>query len=153
EGVRGTDLGKVLATLASRQDLSAYQAVVLLTDGGDEPVQAARLPSVPLYIAGIGTDPSTWNDLALANVEAPSAVEERTSFKIEADIIARRADSQFATGLRSVPVTLEEQIGNTRQVLGKETVDLTGGGRHVSFRVEPRKDAAERKLRLSVAGV
>ena len=48
-GIRGTDLGKVLASLSERPDISSYRAVVLLTDGGDEPVVSTRLPGVPLF--------------------------------------------------------------------------------------------------------
>jgi uncharacterized membrane protein len=153
KGVRGTDLGKVLAGLAQRGDLSAYQAVVLLTDGGDEPVHAARLPGVPLFVAGVGTDPSTWNDVALADVDAPAAVEERMPFEVTADVIARSADSEFAAGLKSVPVTLKEQVGPAWQAVASQTVDLRAARARVSFRVPSQKDVASRNFRLEVAPV
>jgi hypothetical protein len=153
KGVRGTDLGKVLAGLAQRADMSSYQAVVLLTDGGDEPVRAARLAGVPLFIAGVGTDPSTWNDVAVADVDVPAAVEEKTPFEVTADVIARRADAGFAATLKSVPVALREQVGEAWQPVAAERVDLDVSRARVSFRVPPRKDAASRKFLLAVAHV
>jgi hypothetical protein len=152
-GMRGTDLGKVLATLSGRPDLSAYQAVVLLTDGGDEPVRAARLPGVPLFIAGVGTDPSTWNDVALADVDAPAAVEEKTPFEVSADIVGRSAYGDFASSLASVRVTLREEVGTGWKTVGEETVDLRNGRAPVRFQLEPVKDAVSRRFRLAVAEV
>ena len=61
-GVRKTDLGRTVVSLSENQDLSDCKAVVLVTDGGDEIIRTERLPDVPIYIVGVGTDPATWDD-------------------------------------------------------------------------------------------
>ncbi len=155
--IRGTDLGKVLADLSGRPDVSAYRAIVLLTDGGDEPVQTANLPGVPLFIAGIGTDPSTWNDVALIDVDAPTSVEEKTSFDVSADVKAYRKDPQFAQAVQALPVTLKEYIDGQWQTIGEEKVDVSVNQARVKFHVESPEESrkvvagASRKFQLSVA--
>jgi len=155
EGIRGTDLGKVLASLSERPDMSAYRAVVLLTDGGDEPVLTARMPGVPLFIAGVGTDPSTWNDVALIDVDAPPSVEEKTSFEVVANIQAYKADRQFAQAVQTLPVALKEQIDGEWQTIGQEKVDVSVNQARVNFRVKPPSGGAaagsSRKFQVSVA--
>ena len=157
-GIRGTDLGKVLATLSERPDMSAYRAVVLLTDGGDEPVFTARLPGVPLFIAGIGTDPSTWNDVALIDVVAPASVEEKQYFEVVADVKAyKKKDSEFEKAVQALPVTLKEQIDGEWKVIAQEIVDLSVKQARVKFRVKPPdvsrnvNAGATRKFQLNVA--
>jgi len=150
KGIRGTDLGKVLAGL-STAEAAAYQAFILLTDGGDEPVRAARLPGKGLFITGFGTDPSTWNDLALVDVEAPTAIEEKTPFEVTADVIARSADGQFMSNLGAVAVQLEENKDDVWHSLGKQTLNLSPGRARVAFTAPPVDDVAIRKFRLRVA--
>jgi len=88
-GVRGTDLGGCLVALAERNDISGMLGVILLTDGGDEPVHPATLPAVPLTLIGIGTNPTNWNDIAITAVDVPAAAEKDTQFEIVADLVAR----------------------------------------------------------------
>ena len=95
-GTRSTDLGRTTVALSDTPDLADCKAVVLVTDGGDEVIRTERLPEVPMYIAGVGTDPSTWNDLEITNTNIPEEVELKTPFKISADIVVHSASGSFA---------------------------------------------------------
>jgi len=118
EEVRQTDLGKCLLTIADKPDMSNYMSVLLLTDGGDEAVQNVKLPEVPVYIAGIGSDPETWNDIAIVRVEAPEVVEEQSDFEVTADVVARCASYAFATAAERVNVRVEEKDGPRQAISG-----------------------------------
>ncbi|MEI8314862.1 MAG: glutamine amidotransferase [Verrucomicrobiota bacterium] len=124
-GLRATDLGGCLVALAERNDISGTLGVVLLTDGGAEPVRPATLPPVPLTIIGIGTNPTNWNDIAIATVDAPATVEKDTQFEIAADLVAR--------GTLNRPVTVKlEHAGKT---LTTQVVDLSHRRARVKFPV------------------
>jgi len=124
-GVRGTDLGGCLVALAERNDISGTLGVVLLTDGGDEPVHPATLPAVPLTVIGIGTNPTNWNDIAIAAVDFPAAAEKDTQFEIVADLAARGNLN------RTVTVRLEH-AGKT---IATQGVDLSRRRARVKFPV------------------
>jgi len=126
-GVRETDLGGCLLALAERGDLSSYLGVALLTDGGDEAIEPVALPKVPLSIVAIGTDPSTWNDVALAEVQCPQTAEKDVDFEILADLAARAGHGQgFAARLARVRVTLERETStNAWEKVSEQTVDLS----------------------------
>ena len=106
---RGTDIGTVMATLAEGEGMPGYTGVLLVTDGGDEPVLTARPPGPPVYIIGVGGDSSAWNDLALQNVDAPKVVEVQTPFELSADVRAFRADSDFASRTAIAELTVSEE--------------------------------------------
>ncbi len=126
-GLRGTDLGSCLLALSERADLGAYLGVVLLTDGGDEPLAATALPKVPLYVVGMGTDPSTWNDLAITDVQCPAEAEKDVDFEITADLQARVGHGQgFGQRAGQARVLLEHRTGtNTWEKLTEQTITLT----------------------------
>lgn len=133
--VRGTDLGGSLVALSDRKDISSYVGVVLLTDGGDETVDSAALPSVPLYIAGFGSDPAKWNDVGIVDVQAPASVEKDLEFEINVDLRAYRGgDAAFARGLIKVPVTLELEKDGKWVRMAEKTVDLLNRQARVNFK-------------------
>ena len=148
EGVRETDLGKCLVTMADKLDPTAlglrrpavgessYMGVILITDGGDEVVQDVRLPEVPVYITGVGSEPETWNDIAITAIEAPEVVEEQSDFEVAADIVVRSVSGDFAARAGQVKVRLEEKNANGWQVRAAEVVDLAGAGARAKFRVQ-----------------
>jgi uncharacterized membrane protein len=127
DAVRGTDLGGCLLTLAERGDISSYLGVVLLTDGGDEVVQSAALPKAPLYMVGVGAEPSTWNDLALSDVQCPPTAEKDVDFEITADIQAQAGHGQgFAQKVAQVRVLLERAAGsNAWEKVAEQNIDLS----------------------------
>ncbi len=129
----GTDLAAALAAAEERG--GACTAVVLLTDGGDEVPQPARLPRAPLAILGLGTDPTGWHDVAVAQVQAPSAVEKGVAFDVAAELIARgTGDPDFRRGLAAVPVALERRAPDGHwSRLEARVADLSAGRARVSF--------------------
>ncbi|MGA2750141.1 MAG: hypothetical protein ABSG59_15315 [Verrucomicrobiota bacterium] len=125
-GTRGTDMGGCLLALAERNDIASYLGVVLLTDGGDEAIDNPALPKIPLSIVGIGADPATWNDLALADAQAPALVEKDTDFDITADIQARAGHGGgFAQRISNVRVLLERAVAGGWQKASEQTVSLS----------------------------
>jgi uncharacterized membrane protein len=125
-GVRGTDLGGCLLALSERGDLASYLGVVLLTDGGDEVIEDPTLPKIPLSIVGIGTDPATWNDLAITDAQAPATAEKDSSFEISADIQARAGHGGgFRQAVARAHVLLEHATGGGWEKIGEASVDLS----------------------------
>jgi uncharacterized membrane protein len=111
--MRGTDLAGCLLALSERADLASYLGVVLLTDGGDEQIETTALPKAPLYIVGTGTDPSTWNDLAITDAQCPPEAEKDVDFEITADLRARAGHGLgFAEKAAHARVLLERATGS-----------------------------------------
>ena len=124
--LRGTDLGGCLLALSERGDLASYLAAVLLTDGGDEAIEDLTLPSIPLSIVGIGTDPATWNDLAITDVQAPATAEKDAAFEIVADVQARAGHGAgFRQAVAQSHVLLERATGGSWEKVTNAGVDLS----------------------------
>jgi uncharacterized membrane protein len=124
--LRGTDLGGCLLALSERGDLASYLGVVLLTDGGDEVIEDPVLPKIPLSVVGVGTDPATWNDLAVTDAQAPATAEKDSSFEISADIRARAGHGgNFRQPLARTQVLLERATGTGWEKVGGAAVDLS----------------------------
>lgn len=136
-GVAGTDLGGVLVALSERSALG----MVVLTDGGDEPIRAATLPATPLTVVGIGTHPSNWTDVAIAAVEAPATVEKDTQFEVVVDVVARGWSGQT-----------EVELERAGQVEARQVVDLTHRRARVKFAVTLTETGLQR-LRVRVLPV
>ena len=160
--VRETDLGKCLVTIADKPDPAAlglskpavggsnYMSVLLLTDGGDEVVQNVKMPEVPVYIAGVGSEPETWNDIAITRVEAPEVVEEQSDFEVTAEVIARCSSYAFATGAERVNVRVEEKDGQDWETRDSKLVDLAGARARVKFIVKSPSEMGTKKYRVRV---
>jgi len=150
EDIRETDLGKCLVTIADKPDTSKYMSVLLLTDGGDELVQNIKLPEVPVYIAGMGSEPETWNDIAITRVESPEVVEAQSDFEVTADIAARCASYSFATGAERVNVRVEEHNGEDWETRDSKFVDLADSRARVKFIVKSPSEMGMKKYRVRV---
>ena len=138
--IRGTDLGGTLVSLSDRKDISSYLGVLLLTDGGDETVDSAALPSVPLYVAGFGTDPTKWNDVGVTDVQVPASVEKDLEFEINVDLRAYRGGpADFARGLIKVPVKLELERDGRWERMAEKNVDLLNRQARVSFKASHKE--------------
>ncbi|MCX7591821.1 MAG: glutamine amidotransferase [Kiritimatiellae bacterium] len=148
-GLRGTDLGGCLLTLAEKTDLSPETSIVLLTDGGDEPVEAPTLPAAALHVVAMGTDPAGWNDIALSGLEHPASVEKGVDFEVQAEVTVRNpAEKQTTNMLR---VTLERREGETWRLVEEKKVRSSGRLLRVAFRTNC-PEAETYNFRLSVAG-
>lgn len=132
---RVTDLGACLMALSEQADIASALGVILLTDGGDTPTLNVRLPPVPLAIIGMGTDPATWNDIAVAEVQAPATAEENVEFEINADLLARLGgDKQFALRLSGIRAVLETESEGRWNKVAEQQVDLSRQRARISFR-------------------
>ncbi|HTV42409.1 MAG TPA: glutamine amidotransferase [Candidatus Sulfotelmatobacter sp.] len=153
-GLRGTDLGGCLLALSERNDMDSYLGVALLTDGGDEVLENPALPGAPLYIIGIGADPATWNDVAIAGLDCPPTAEKDVAFEIGADIQARAGHGgNFAQELTHVRVLLEHATGrNSWETIGNQTVDLSNLRRLVRLPVKCSEPGIQR-YRVSIVPV
>jgi uncharacterized membrane protein len=130
--LRGTDLGGCLLALSERGDLASYLGVVLLTDGGDEAIEEPTLPGVPLSIVGIGTDPATWNDLAITDAQAPATAEKDTDFEISADLVARTGHGGgFSQTVTHTHVLLEHATGTNWEKVADTNVNLATLSAHL----------------------
>ncbi len=162
EDIRETDLGKCLVTIADKPNPAAlglsksavggsnYMSVLLLTDGGDEVVQNVKMPEVPVYIAGVGSEPETWNDIAITRVEAPEVVEEQSDFEVTAEVVARCASYAFATGAERVNVRVEAKEGQDWETRDSKLVDLAGARARVKFNLKSPSEMGTKKYRVRV---
>lgn len=128
------DIPALFAGLAARASTSGAAAAVLVTDGGDETVRPAALP-VPLHVLAVGADPRAWNDVAIAEVEAPERIDAGTGFRVQARLVARAADAAFRHRLADVPISIEERIDGEWKRLRRKKVDLESGAADVEFEI------------------
>ena len=152
-GTRNTDLGRTVVSLSENPDLSDCKAVVLITDGGDEMIRSERLPGVPIYIVGVGTEPSTWDDLEISNADIPEEVELDTPFKISADIVVHSSSDKFAKKTADVAVQLEKRVAGEYQQLSALTVDPRKNNGRVEFELPAEETEGVYNYRLSVKDV
>jgi uncharacterized membrane protein len=132
--VRGTDLGGCLLALSERPDAAAYRGVILLTDGGDEPVESVPLPPAPVSIVGMGSDPATWNDVAIADLQFPTTAEKEVRFDVAVDLQAHARPGQaFAQQLAQVKVRLEHESSNSWHQVDLKTASLSDKRARVRF--------------------
>jgi uncharacterized membrane protein len=144
--VRGTDLGAMLLALGTRPDLADADGAILLTDGGDETVDLPDLPSVPFAIVGVGTPPDSWDDIGITSVTAPSSVEEKSQFDLEAGLVARGGTHD---NLSAIKVSLEEGHDKTWTEVQSQTVDLSSMHAAVIFHVQVNGAGTQRyRVRL-----
>jgi uncharacterized membrane protein len=152
-GTRNTDLGRTVVSLSEKPDLSDCKAVVLITDGGDEVIRSERLPGVPIYIAGVGTEPSTWDDLEISNTDIPEEVELDTPFKVSADIVVHSASDEFVEKTAEVEVSIEKRVAGQYEQLSAVTVDPRKNNGRVEFDLPAEEAGGVYNYRLSVKDV
>ncbi len=152
-GTRNTDLGRTVVSLSEEPGLSDCKAVVLVTDGGDEVIRSERLPGVPIYILGVGTDPSTWDDLEISNTDFPEEVELDTPFKVSADIVVHSTSDDFAKKTAEVDVWIEQEVAGQYQQLQSVTVDPRKNNGRVEFELPAEETEGVYNFRLSVKDV
>ena len=152
-GTRNTDLGRTVVSLSEEPGLSDCKAVVLVTDGGDEVIRSERLPGVPIYILGVGTDPSTWDDLEIGNTDIPEEVELDTPFKVSADIVVHSTSEAFVKNTAEVDAWIEKEVAGQYQKLQSVTVDPRKNNGRVEFELPAEETEGVYNFRLSVKDV
>ena len=148
--LRQTDLGTCLVTLASDPAIAGHVGVVILTDGGDEPVQNVRLPEMPVYVAGMGSDPDGWDDVAIAEVDAPSVVERESEFTVDVEVVVRRASGSFATGTTGAEIVLEESTAQGWVARESRRIDLQAARQRIEFAAKSPAEEGIRDYRVRV---
>jgi len=134
---RGTDLAAILMTLQKQSTYAGADALILVTDGGDEAVDIPKLPSLPLGILGMGTPSNTWNDIGIANVTAPAMIEEGSEFDIETEIHAYQGTLLHSkAALGALKVSLEQWKDKKWSEIQSNTVDLTSLRGATSFHLK-----------------
>ena len=151
--IRGTDLGKCLVAIASDADSSNYMAAVLLTDGGDELIQNPKLPQVPLYVTSVGTAADSWNDLSVAEIDAPKIVEQDSTFEVSADILARFASRDFSLKVPMVRVQLEQRQQDEWEVLESQFVRCDSGKTRAKFSLKSSPEPGTKEYRIRIEDV
>jgi len=147
--IRGTNLGKSLYSLSDEDDTIRRLGVVVLTDGGDESLQGLELPDCPVHIAGIGAEPDTWDDLAIASVEAPAVVEPESDFEVTAQVVLRSASGDLKRSIPTNQVKLQQRIEDRWQDLASKTVDLERLQSTVTFEATARSEGGPAFYRVS----
>lgn len=153
---RPTDLGRCLLSLAEMPQGSDCLGAVLLTDGGDEYLRNFCVPSLPVYIVGVGSPPETWNDLAIADLDAPSTVEELAEFTVTIDAAAHTAASaaaEFSRRVGSCRLELAEQTPSGWQPRDERTVDLSAGRARCEFQLTAPAEPGVRMYRVRLTGL
>ncbi len=133
-----TDIAAALLEFAGEYDSAAYNSIIMLTDGGDEPVRAAKLPMAPISIIGVGSSPSTWNDLSIAEVRAPRRAEAKVDFEVSVDIIVRSGESSpFFNNRSEVTVFLEQEVDDDWAPIDSRKQPMINRRARSIFRVNP----------------
>ena len=143
---RGTDLAAMFQALGTQANLADADGAIVLTDGGDETVDLANVPSMPLAIIGVGASPDSWNDIGIGAVTAPASVEEKSQFDLEADLYARPGTHENLSALK---VSLDEGRDNNWTEVQSQTVDLSSLHAAAAFHVQANGTGAQRyRVRL-----
>ncbi len=130
-GERPGDPAAVLRGLGAEPAVRGALATVVFTDGGDEPFTISAPPATPLSIIGIGTDPTTWRNLAILAVQAPATAEVHLATTITADVAIHLPAAHSQT--TSSPVQLEELVAGEWQARAQQIADLHAGRARVTF--------------------
>jgi uncharacterized membrane protein len=143
---RGTDVPAAFQALATQANLADADGVIVVTDGGDETVDVANLPSMPLAIVGVGASPDSWNDIGIGDVTVPATVEQKSQFDLEADLYARPGAHE---SLGAIKVSLEEGHDKTWTEVQSEPIDLSSMHAAAAFHVQANDAGAQRyRVRL-----
>jgi uncharacterized membrane protein len=133
---RGTDLPAMFLALENQANLADADGAVVVTDGGDETVELAGVPSLPLAIVGVGASPDSWNDIGIGTVTAPASVEEKSRFDLEADLYARPGTHE---NLGALKVSLDEGTDNNwTEVQSQTELTYANNSRIVNVQVQRR---------------
>lgn len=143
---RDTDLAAMFLALGSQANLADADGAIVVTDGGDETVELAGVPSLPLAIVGVGASPDSWNDIGIGAVTAPASVEEKSQFDLEADLYARPGTHENLSALK---VSLDEGHDKNWTEVQSETIDLSSLHAAAAFHVQANGTGAQRyRVRL-----
>jgi len=148
-----TDLAGCLASINLRQDTSRCEAAILITDGGDERVPNLQVPSLPVFIAGVGTNPDPYRDISIHGLEAPETVEKEARIELAVDISSsgiKPAELRSGNGL---DVHLEQAQGDNWQPLDSTQARPVNKLDRVQLSCTAPADTGLYKYRVRVEGM
>lgn len=132
-GERPGDPAAILAGLGGEAKLAGRAGIVVLSDGGDEPLAVAQPPGCPVWITGFGPAAgATPDNLAVAALDLPASAEVDSEVPVAVELAAAGAPS-FLARLGAVPVLLEEGGDAGWREVGRQTVDLRSGRARIAF--------------------
>ena len=138
---RGTDIAACLQQAARSTAAGACAGIVLLTDGGDEPVPSDGLPAVPISAIGIGSDLQGATNAAIIDLQAPATAERGVAFTLEADCLAV-GPPEFLAQAGAVRLRLERRVvgpDTPWTVIDETHLDLRHGRARGAFSVTPHE--------------
>ena len=143
---RGTDLAGMFVALTNQKNLADADGIIVLTDGGDETIEPAGLPSAPLAIVGVGGPAESWNDIGIGGVTVPASVEEKGQFDLEAELYARAGTHE---NLGALKVSLDEAHEKNWTEVQSQTIDLSSLHAATVFHVQVNGTGTQRyRVRL-----
>jgi uncharacterized membrane protein len=102
---------------------------------------------------GVGSDASNWNDVAIAEIGCPAAVEKDVDFEMAVDLQAETGAGQgFAGRLTAVKTRLEGDAATGWQKIDERMVDLSHKRARVNFKTSCAAEGI-RRYRVSVESV
>ncbi|MEO0509906.1 MAG: hypothetical protein AAF065_08620 [Verrucomicrobiota bacterium] len=144
-----TDIGRMLLHLKEKPDVANFMGAILLTDGGDTQLEAPRLPELPLFIVGVGAEPSELNDLLIVDVVEPGKVAPKDRFQIHATVLAN-ADENLKQKCSDLTCSLSLKEGEDWVILDEQPVTMVGEQIDVSFDVDPLLEEGTYQLRVEL---
>lgn len=149
-GERPGDPAAILAGLGAEARLAGRAGIVVLSDGGDEPLAVAQPPACPVWIAGFGPAAgATPDNCAVATLDLPASAEVDSEVPVAVELLASGAPA-FLTRLGAVPVVLEEGGEGQWREVGRQAIDLRSGHAKAAFTRQWPAPASVR-LRASLA--
>jgi len=142
---RPGDPAAIMRGLGAEPAVRGALATVVFTDGGDEPFTISAPPATPVSVVGIGTDPTTWKNLSILDVQAPATAEVRLATTITVDL-ANNAS------VPTTPVHLEQWVDGHWQSQASETADVHAGRARVVFH-RTHDTAGVRRYRVMIPAV
>ena len=143
-----SDVAGALAESAETHGASGrVGAVVLVSDGGDEPsLPAAFGLNVPVYVLAVGSDLSATDDLRIERLEVPDRADAKTEFEAKVTVAAS-GSSAFFDGLGAPSL----QVLDGEKEIAAQAVALSSGTpqRTITFRIPAGEPGIRRfELRL-----
>ncbi len=113
-------------------------------------IQNARLPAAPVYIAGVGSNPDGWDDVAIASLDAPAVVEIQSKFTVAAEVVIRRGGGGLSSKQAQAQVLLEEHASNGGLVRASGQIDLRLERQRLELSVDSPAERGLRDYRLRI---
>ncbi|MBI9016596.1 MAG: hypothetical protein JEZ07_04960 [Phycisphaerae bacterium] len=155
--IRPTDLGVTMASLSQNPQTADLLGLIMLTDGGDQAMANTALPSCPMQIVGVGTNPNLWNDLAITDVQCPTSAEQSSSFEIVADLraftggLGSKTDAEsFKDKLNEIKATLKLKENDGYKTIATQKVDLSQSRKRITFEIKAPKEPTTLRYKIEL---